>query len=85
MLDVSCKGEVHVITMSREPNTVKPHFVSAMHEALDAMEVAEAGAWPCGMVAGLIHDVPTVQELIDRIMDEAETIITERLAGMQSA
>jgi nitronate monooxygenase len=24
-----------------------------------------AGAWSCGMVAGLIHDVPTVQELID--------------------
>jgi nitronate monooxygenase len=45
----------------------------------------EAGAWSCGMVAGLIHDVPTVRELIDRIMSEAEAIITERLAGMQSA
>jgi NAD(P)H-dependent flavin oxidoreductase YrpB (nitropropane dioxygenase family) len=45
----------------------------------------EAGAWSCGMVAGLIHDVPTVQELIDRIMSEADAIITERLAGFQSA
>lgn len=45
----------------------------------------EAGAWSCGMVAGLIHDVPTVQELIDRIMGEAETIINKRLAGMQAA
>jgi nitronate monooxygenase len=45
----------------------------------------DAGAWSCGMVAGLIHDVPTVKELIDRIMSEAETIITERLAGIQSA
>jgi NAD(P)H-dependent flavin oxidoreductase YrpB (nitropropane dioxygenase family) len=44
-----------------------------------------AGAWSCGMVAGLIHDVPTVKELIDRIMIEAEAIITKRLAGMQSA
>ena len=26
----------------------------------------DAGAWSCGMVAGLIHDVPTVKELIDR-------------------
>ncbi len=42
----------------------------------------EAGAWSCGMVAGLIHDVPTVKELIDRIMVEAEGIIRERLAGM---
>jgi nitronate monooxygenase len=35
-------------------------------------------------VAGLIHDVPTCKELIDRIMREAETIITRRLAGMQT-
>jgi nitronate monooxygenase len=35
----------------------------------------DAGAWSCGMVAGLIHDVPTVKELIDRIMKEAEEII----------
>lgn len=40
----------------------------------------EAGAWSCGMVAGLIHDVPTVQELIDRIMAEADGIISKRLA-----
>lgn len=39
----------------------------------------DAGAWSCGMVAGLIHDVPSVRELIDRIMTEAETIIRERL------
>lgn len=41
----------------------------------------EAGAWSCGMVAGLIHDVPTVKELIERIMSEAEGLITRRLAG----
>ena len=38
----------------------------------------DAGAWSCGMVAGLIHDVPTVQELIDNIMAEANSIINER-------
>jgi NAD(P)H-dependent flavin oxidoreductase YrpB (nitropropane dioxygenase family) len=41
----------------------------------------EAGAWSCGMVAGLIHDVPKVKDLIDRIMAEAEGIIRQRLAG----
>jgi len=41
----------------------------------------DAGAWSCGMVAGLIHDVPTVQELIERIMREAEAIIEQRLGG----
>ena len=41
----------------------------------------EAGAWSCGMVAGLIRDVPTVRELVDRIMAEAEAIIRQRLEG----
>jgi nitronate monooxygenase len=41
----------------------------------------DAGAWSCGMVAGLIHDIPTCKELIDRIMSEAEEIINQRLAG----
>jgi nitronate monooxygenase len=42
----------------------------------------DAGAWSCGMVAGLIDDVPTVKELIDRIMSDADTIISKRLEGM---
>ena len=41
----------------------------------------DAGAWSCGMVVGLINDVPTVKELVDRIMAEAEAIICERLSG----
>lgn len=45
----------------------------------------EAGAWSCGMVAGLIHDVPTVKQLIDRIMAEAEAIIRQRLTGFLAA
>lgn len=42
----------------------------------------DAGAWSCGMVAGLIHDIPTCKELIDRIMSEAETLIRGRLQGL---
>ena len=41
----------------------------------------DAGAWSCGMVAGLIHDIPTVKALIDRIMTEADEIIRGRLTG----
>jgi NADH:quinone reductase (non-electrogenic) len=41
----------------------------------------DIGAWSCGMVVGLIHDIPTVKELIDRIMSEAEQIIRRRLEG----
>ena len=39
----------------------------------------DIGAWSCGMVAGLIHDIPSCQELIDRIMSEADVIISQRL------
>jgi NAD(P)H-dependent flavin oxidoreductase YrpB (nitropropane dioxygenase family) len=41
------------------------------------------GAWSCGMVAGLINDIPSVQELMDRIMNEATSIINDRFVGMQ--
>jgi len=45
----------------------------------------DAGAWSCGMVVGLIHDIPTVKELVDRIVTGAETLIRQRLAGTVTA
>ena len=45
----------------------------------------EAGAWSCGMVVGLINDIPSCKELIDGIMSEADSLITKRLEGMLSA
>ena len=45
----------------------------------------DAGAWSCGMVAGLINDIPTVKELIDRIMQQADDIIRGRLEGFLAA
>lgn len=42
----------------------------------------DCGAWSCGMVAGLINDIPTCAELIDRIMADAEQMIRQRLTGM---
>jgi nitronate monooxygenase len=44
----------------------------------------DKGAWSCGMVAGLIHDIPTCKELIDRIMLQAEEIIA-RMQAMARA
>jgi nitronate monooxygenase len=41
----------------------------------------EAGAWSCGMVVGLIHDIPTCKELVERITFGAEDIIRDRLAA----
>ena len=41
----------------------------------------DAGAWSCGMVVGLINDIPTVKELIERISADAERFIRQRLTG----
>ena len=50
-----------------------------------AMEKGDAddGIWSAGMIQGLIHDIPTVKELIDRIIADAEKIMDERLARMR--
>ncbi|MBV1917486.1 MAG: nitronate monooxygenase family protein [Sphingomonadaceae bacterium] len=42
----------------------------------------DEGIFWAGMVQGLIHDIPTVQELMDRIMGDAEAIIADRLNAM---
>ena len=45
----------------------------------------DAGAWSCGMVAGLVRDIPTVAELIERIVAEAEAIVRRRLEAVFAA
>ena len=54
--------------------------VAGVYPAVMQRGEMEAGAWSCGMVAGLINDVPTCKELIDRIMTQAEELIRGRLA-----
>jgi len=40
------------------------------------------GVRTAGMVQGLIHDIPTCRELIERIMAQAQTIIPQRLSDL---
>lgn len=40
------------------------------------------GIWSAGMVQGLIHDIPTCKELIERMVSEAEELIATRLNRM---
>ena len=56
--------------------------VAGVYPAIMQRGEMDAGAWSCGMVAGLIHDVPSCKELIDRIMAEATTIIRGRLSSL---
>ncbi|MCG8415403.1 MAG: nitronate monooxygenase family protein [Pseudomonadales bacterium] len=45
----------------------------------------DRGIWSAGMIVGLIDDIPTCEELINRIVGEAEDIINERLQQLASA
>jgi nitronate monooxygenase len=42
----------------------------------------DAGIWSVGTAMGLINDIPTVGELVSRIVEEAEQLITDRLGDM---
>lgn len=55
--------------------------VAGVYPRIMTEGLMESGVWSCGMVAGLIHDVPTVKELIDTIMRDADAIIRQRFAG----
>jgi NAD(P)H-dependent flavin oxidoreductase YrpB (nitropropane dioxygenase family) len=59
--------------------------VAGVYPAIMQRGEMDAGAWSCGMVAGLIHDIPTCKQLIDRIMAEATQIIRGRLEGLLAA
>ena len=60
------------------------HLVSGQRGRLVFEEGdVEHGIWSAGMVQGLIHDIPTCKELIDRIMKEADQIIN-RLQSLKS-
>jgi len=56
-------------------------YVGGVYPKIMREGTMDAGAWSCGMVAGLIHDIPTVKELIDRIMLGADDIIKNRLSN----
>jgi len=56
--------------------------VAGVYPAVMKRGEMDAGAWSCGMVAGLINDIPTVKELIDRIMAQADVLVRQRLEGL---
>ncbi|MDA9509401.1 nitronate monooxygenase [Bradyrhizobium sp. CCBAU 11386] len=80
------KGVTHLLEVEREKGASLK--IEDIHEQVAGVYPRvmvdgdmDAGAWSCGMVVGLINDIPTVKELIDRIMADAERIIRQRLTG----
>jgi|GEM_PF-1679569 len=53
-------------------------------EGLDKGDINH-GIWTAGQVQGLIEDVPTVKQLVERITHEAEQIIRKRPSAMLAA
>ena len=75
--------EAVAIERQGEPFESIAHLVKGARgkEGLDSGNT-DHGIWTAGMVQGLIHDVPTVRDLVDRIMNDAESLIASRLTAM---
>lgn len=58
------------------------HLLAGVYPKVMKEGDMDAGAWSCGMVAGLINDIPSCEELINRIVSEAEEIVTSRLNSL---
>jgi nitronate monooxygenase len=58
-----------------------PYVAGVYPRVMHAGEM-DAGAWSCGMVAGLIDEIPTCRELITRIVSGAEALVRQRLSAL---
>lgn len=75
-----------VVEISAQPDATFEdikHLVAGAvgREMLKSGDIDQGIFW-AGMIQGLIHDIPSCQELIDRIISEAKSIASDRLAGM---
>jgi nitronate monooxygenase len=78
-----------VIEISANPEAVfadiQPLVAGAKgRQALETGDI-EAGLVWAGQIQGLIHDIPTCQELLDRIIADAEAIMRQRFSAMIEA
>ena len=78
------------VQIEAQPGDTKFEDIQSLVQGVKGRELFEGGdldkgIWSAGMVVGLIDDIPTCEELITRIVAEAEQIISERLARMVSA
>jgi nitronate monooxygenase len=75
-----------VVEISARPDAtfedIRPYVAGAVGRELLQTGDLDKGIFWAGMVQGLIHDVPTVQELMDRIIGDAEAIVQQRFGKM---
>jgi nitronate monooxygenase len=77
-----------VVEIERQPESEFADIAPLVSGARGAVVLEtgdlEHGIWWAGVSTGLVHDIPAVAELIERIVTEAEQIITARLGGLTS-
>ena len=67
---------IHLLTgIYSDPLFFLSLYVCALR--LPLKDIKDGALWPAGEVAGRINDIPTVKDLIDGIMKEAEEIIRD--------
>jgi nitronate monooxygenase len=74
-----------IIDMEKAGATIQeigPKVAGAKGRAVYEEGDIEGGIWTVGMVQGLINDIPTCAQLVQRIVDEAEHIISQRLTRL---
>ena len=75
-----------VLALESQPSTTHADLVPLIAAArwMSAMEAGsvDAAAFPLGQCVGLIDDLPTCREFIDRLMAEARSLISQRLPAL---
>jgi len=61
---------------------IGPHVSGLKGRGVYEVGDTEGGIWSVGMVQGLIRDIPTCAELVQRIVADAESLIEGRLSGL---
>jgi NAD(P)H-dependent flavin oxidoreductase YrpB (nitropropane dioxygenase family) len=66
---------VSMLDQGAEFSEIRPLVVGARGRKVYETGDLEAGVWSAGLVQGLIHDIPTVADLVTRMVTDAERII----------
>jgi len=80
------KVSVEVVARERKPNAkfedVRELVAGSRGRVVYETGDTDFGIWSAGQVVGLIYDIPTCEELVGRMVRDAEAIITNRLSKL---
>ena len=79
-----------VAEIESRPGETKFEDIQSLVQGVKGRELFDGGdldkgIWSAGMIVGLIDDNPSCKELVERIVAQAEDILSNRLGGMLSS